>query len=114
MRTESEWIQLLKDKKAECYIKPRKGKYVHDSGFGVFEVGYLILDHETNKVKEKRCIGKYSDHFFNLYTQNVDTLGVREFNMDLTLDGYIRLWSTDPTWWGGFYALSSINLRYLN
>lgn len=71
-----------------AYIKPSVGK--HDSGFGVFEVGYCEVSID-NKVINKQVLGNCSDaiHLDQLFYSHIsyNTL------MDLTLDGYIRIFS---------------------
>lgn len=73
------------------YIKPTD--YVHDSGYRCFEVGYCIV--ENYKVIAKYMIGTTSDHIAYNYFNNHE-LGLFGFdiNLDLTLDGYIRIFST--------------------
>jgi len=81
------WHKLIKEHKATCYIK--KNRYKHDSGYGCFEIGYLIEKNE--KMKEKIVIGNGTDHiwFYNSLSNNFDP---SEINIDVTLDGYIRFW----------------------
>ena len=99
------WIKLLTSKKASCYIKPNM--YRHESGFRCFEVGYLILGRD-NKVDDKLVLGKYSDHIWN-------DKGF-ELSMDLTLDGYIRIWNNGGiVWWGSTeFTTSSASLELLS
>ena len=86
-------MTLLKERKANCYIKPNRFK--HDSGFRCFEVGYLELG-DNNKVADKLVLGMYSDHIHQDYLAGIDLKHEHfKINMDLTLDGYIRIWSHD-------------------
>ncbi len=74
-----------------CYIKPRR--YVHSSGFRIFEVGYCQIG-EDNRVTKKVVLGVRSDviHFYDVmeYTPK-DT--PKYIHIDLTRDGYIRFFS---------------------
>lgn len=86
---------LLKQNLIHMYIKPTK--VVHDSGFGCFEVGYCKLGKEA-RVSEKMVLSKCSDHiwFRNCFDSSPQIswrkpIGEFDFNMDLTLDGYIRI-----------------------
>jgi len=89
------WKKLLKERKANCYIKPNR--HIHDSGFRCFETGYLTLSPE-NRVKKKIILGEYSDHIWI----SIPLSDIGNLNMDLTLDGHIRIWSTlNVIWWGG-------------
>ena len=81
------------ENKAYCYIKPTRHK--HESGFKCFEVGYLIINRQ-NRVEDKLVLGTYSDRI-QLYEDFNNNL---QPNLDLTLDGYIRIYSTT---WGENY-----------
>lgn len=89
------------------YIKPTMK--VHDSGFRIFEVGYCEI--KNAKVVNKRVIGKCSDH---IQTDSGVLIGKKPFsiNMDLTKDGYIRLWSKqgELVWNMEDFAISSMEL----
>lgn len=71
------------------YIKPTR--YVHDSGFRTFEVGYIVLM-EEGRVKDKIVLGTGSDHIYTDFMAQLKGKGI-QINMDLTRDGYIRIWS---------------------
>jgi len=103
---EKKWLKLLKENKAWCYIKSNRRK--HDSGFGCFEVGYLTLGGD-NKMKEKIILGEYSDHIWFYEIPNLD------INMDLSLDGYTRIFSSPVIlWWGSLgWVGSSVKLEIL-
>lgn len=110
------------------YIKPTRRK--HDSGFGVFEVGYCKSN--GGYVTEKMILGERSDHiyFTNMFDE-VDIVdiaarkigagykprkrgkGTFHLNMDLTLDGYIRFFR-DFKWMDDTWALSSMEFTFLN
>jgi hypothetical protein len=102
----SKWLQKIKNREAHCYIKPNRK--VHDSGFRCFEVGYMELG-KGNKVKDKLVLGEYSDHIMTSYTDKIDWI-----SMDLTLDGYIRLWDfkDKPIHWEYDTAYSSATLEH--
>jgi len=103
--TKKDWIKLLRENKAYCYIKPTRHK--HESGFKCFEVGYLIINRQ-NRVEDKLVLGTYSDRNLNFNLQP---------NLDLTLDGYIRIYSTtwgENYWWGSDdFVVSSAQLKLL-
>ena len=108
--TIQEWLELVKTKKANCYIKPTRR--THDSGFRVFEVGYCTIN-EKHKVNDKIVLGEYTDHVW------VSPLHpVKDLSMDLTMDGYIRLFGfgDDPLVWeyGGDYVLSTAQIQPLS
>lgn len=96
-----DWKQLLKDRKAFCYIKPNR--HIHESGFRCFEVGYCTV--KDNRVDEKLILSKYSDHFWH-HKDWLKGEPPLEFSMDILLDGYIRLfdnmkiltWENTYTW----------------
>jgi hypothetical protein len=91
------WYKLIKKGTAMCYIKPTRN--VHDSGFRTFEVGYCTLGKDS-RTKERLVLGEYSDHIWfypRLMGENVEIEFV-SLSMDLTKDGYIRLWCMEkPT-----------------
>lgn len=89
-KSELRWKQLLKDKKAFCYIKPNR--HIHDSGFRCFEVGYCTLDSKGTRVKEKLILSETSDHFWHTGDILKETPPL-EFSMDILLDGYIRVFN---------------------
>lgn len=72
------------------YIKPTRRK--HDSGFNKFECGYLDKS-EGSSPTRKYVVSDGADHIYNGF------IGLREnlpaLNMDLTNNGYIRIWSND-------------------
>jgi hypothetical protein len=121
MENKEEWLKLLKEAKAFCYIKPTR--HIHDSGLRCFEVGYLTMG-EDNRIKDKLVLGEYSDHI-QLY--NWDILETREQgklvwevlepNIDLTTDGYLRIYSLGGRikyWWGSMdFVCSSAQLSKL-
>ena len=89
------------------YIKPTRRK--HDSEFRIFEVGYCKLDQNSIRIIEKMVMGQCSDHiWFMDLPKDVD------LNMDLTLDGYIRIWSHRTMLWGRFgdMVVSSADVRF--
>lgn len=109
-KTKEQWLKLLKESKAYCYIKPTR--YVHESGFRCFEVGYLTISND-NRVKDKLVLSTGSDHI-QLY-EYFDN-GIKP-NLDLLLDGYIRIFPFDSNnyWWGSMdYVLSSAQLEVLS
>jgi hypothetical protein len=70
------------------YIKPTR--YKHDSGFRCFEVGYCELDAKNNAIKVE-VLGRCSDHI--LLKSVLDS--AREISLDLTTNGYIRIYGLD-------------------
>lgn len=110
MKTKEEWLNLLKEQKAFCYIKPNR--YKHESGFRCFEVGYLTMG-DDRKMEDKLVLNCYSDHI-QLY-QYFDVK--LEPNLDLMLDGYIRIFnigSKDNYWWGNMdFVMSSAQIELL-
>ena len=72
------------------YIKPIRK--THHNGFRLFEIGYCKLD-ETNKVSQKMVLGQQTNHilFYDFPCDKSIYL-----NMDLTVDGYIRIWIAEP------------------
>ena len=105
------WLSMLKNLEAFCYIKPNR--YVHESGYRCFEVGYLTVG-DNRKVKEKKVLSMGSDHI-QLY-QYFHNEGV-EPNLDILLDGYIRIYnigSRDNFWWGSLdFVVSSAQISLL-
>ena len=88
MKTIKEWEELLKNQDASCYIKPTKR--VHESGYGIFECGYIIT--KNGKCKEKLVLGKISD---SITSMDVDDYKMK---LDLTKDGYIRILAVGLKW----------------
>lgn len=102
-----DWKKELLNKSAFCYIKPTEN--IHDSGYGCFEVGYIIINRH-NKKKHKLILGEYSDHIWNHESKGV------YISMDLLLDGYIRIFNNGHIlWWGSLnFTTSSATLEILN
>lgn len=91
------------------YIKPTR--HVHDSGYRTFEVGYYTIG-EDKRAAKIEVIGEYSDHIFTDYMVLVGKNKPFSLNMDLTLDGYIRLWSYQGDLvWDSEHAYSSMGLK---
>lgn len=115
METKEEWLKLLKEGEAFCYIKPTKR--IHGSGYRCFEVGYLTVG-DDKKMKEKLVLNTYSDHI-QLYNYNFEKVKGEMIsdllpNLDLLLDGYIRIYkigSQENYWWGSLdFVVSSAQL----
>lgn len=90
------------------YIKPTLKK--HSSGFRMFECGY-ILKMENNRVLEKKVVTNGADHVFTDYAFLYDTTKSLGINMDITDDGYIRIWGSEKTpikWHDGAYSSMEI------
>lgn len=107
--TIKQWLDLVANQKAHCYIKPTRR--VHDSKFRVFEVGYCTLG-DKNKIADKIILGEHSDHVWLLPLYPAEDL-----SMDLTIDGYIRIWSNhEPLVWGygGNFVVSTARLQPLS
>jgi len=105
-----DWKQLLKDKKADVYFKPTR--FVHESGFRCFEVGYLVIG-KGNKVEDKLVLSQCSDH---LWMSSFLDPNIKDLNMDLTKDGYIRIFSHKHifTWDNSYnWVVSSANIEIL-
>jgi hypothetical protein len=102
------WLKLVKENEAHCYIK--KNRYKHDSGFGCFEVGYIII--ENAKMKDKLIIGEYTDHiWFNHLFKKED---LHTLNLDVTTDGYIRFFShINIIKWDCEFGLSTMGFETL-
>ena len=114
-KSKQQWYEELLNLKAFCYIKPNR--YKHGSGFRCFEVGYLTVG-DNNKMKEKLVLNKYSDHI-QLYNYNFEKVKGEMIsdllpNLDLLLDGYIRIYkigSDENYWWGNLdFVVSSAQL----
>ena len=95
--------------KRQLYIKPTRNK--HESGFRCFEVGYILKMSDDNRVIKKQVLGRDSDH---IYQDGLILIGKGKpfcLNMDLTMDGYIRLFSHGlELRWEGEMALSSAEI----
>lgn len=92
MPINKEWREKLLENGAQLYMKPTRRK--HDSGFRVFEVGYCTIG-KGNKVVDKIVLAQYSDHVNTDYMSLIPgELPPICINMDLTVDGYIRIWSS--------------------
>lgn len=94
----------------EPYVKPTR--YVHDSGFRTFEVGYCKIG-KDNRVESKKVLGKYTDHILTEFLTLGGQIKPFSVNMDLTKDGYIRFFSRfGRLGWGGMdeLAFSSMGL----
>lgn len=102
------------------YIKPTR--YVHDSGFRCFETGYCEI--EGARAVNIETLGRCTDHFWimNLMDSLTATRGpgdhrtLRDINMDLTKNGYIRMFSNEEGMklrWDGppGFALSTMRLE---
>lgn len=87
-----DWLELVATRKASCYIKPTRFK--HESGFRTFEVGYCILNGK-NSVEKKLVLRNGSDHIHTDFMGLVTPARMVPINMDLTNDGYIRIWGSE-------------------
>lgn len=85
------WEKRVQERRASCYIKPTRLK--HDSGFRQIEVGYCTINGK-NKV-QKNIILSHSDHVHSDFMGLVDPKRAFCINMDLTIDGYIRIWGSE-------------------
>jgi len=74
-----------------AYIKPNKN--IHDSGFRCFEVGYILEMKDNNRVTRKQVLGKYTDHINQDYGILTGEGKKYTINMDMTVDGCIRIWT---------------------
>ena len=117
-RSKQWWYEALLNLEAYCYIKPNR--YKHKSGFRCFEVGYLTVG-DNNKMKEKLVLNTYSDHI-QLYNYNFEKVKGEMIsdllpNLDLLLDGYIRIYAIDRQnnyWWGNMdFVVSSAQIQPL-
>ena len=112
MHTEEEkqkWKKLLIDHDAYCYMKPTR--YIHDSGYRTFEIGYCTMDKSGKRIKDKYVLGMCSDHIWNVDFSDNQFKGL-SFSMDLTLDGYIRLFQVAKVlWWKSMdFVVSSASI----
>lgn len=106
-----DWKQLLKDHKAFCYVKPNRHK--HDSGWRCFEVGYCTMD--DHRIGEKLVLSEYSDHWWH-HRGILDNTPPLEFNVDITDDGYLRIFSHQDilTWENNYqWLVSSFELEVM-
>lgn len=92
-----------------AYIKPTRHK--HESGYRTFEVGYCDVDEKHNAVNIQ-IIGERSDHIYQDFMMIVGDIPPFSINMDLTNNGYIRLYCLDKydLVWGDELGLSSMEL----
>ena len=98
--------------KKQCYIKPTR--HVHDSGFRTFEVGYILKITSDNKVAKKKVLGERSDHIYQDFMILIKKKRPYCLNMDLTMDGYIRLFSHEGDLeWDNDMAMSSAQLNFI-
>jgi hypothetical protein len=107
--TREEWVKLVEKRLAMCYIKPTRLK--HESGFRCFELGYCTIGND-NKVDKKFVLSNWSDHMHTDFMQLLGW-GVVPLNMDLTLDGHIRIWGSEKhivKWEGEGMVVSSVAL----
>jgi len=93
------------------YIKPTR--YIHDSGFRCFEVGYCKIGSD-NKISEKMALGTITDHiwFHNLLEGGRRGDGKFSLSIDLTKDGYIRFFRR--FFWLEDIAMSTAELSFLD
>lgn len=89
------------------YIQPTNG--VHDSGFGMFEVGYINM-----KTKEKKVLGACSDHicFWSIRTidEKMGKDDIKMLNIDLLLTGEVRIFSqVQPIRWRYDYSGAAVS-----
>lgn len=110
LENKNKWEKLLKDRKAFCYIKPNR--YIHESGFRCFEVGYCTV--KDGKVDEKLILSKRSDHFWH-HKDFLNGSAPLEFSMDILRDGYMRIfdrkiltWENSYTWLVSSFELEEI------
>jgi len=95
------------------YIKPTR--FVHDSGFRCFEVGYILKMSNKNTVEEKQVLGTGSDHIYQDYMMLIGETKPFCLNMDLTKDGYIRFFShKEELCWDSDNGFSSMGLTVKN
>lgn len=106
MSLPKKWEKKIEEGDAQCYIKPTMR--THDSGYRCFEVGYCVV--KNARVVDKLVLGNGSDHIW--YNSLFKTSRQLDINMDLTLDGYIRIFSHSGTFrWEHDVALSSATLE---
>ena len=84
------WEAKVVDRKAALYF--RQTAYRHDSGFRLVEVGYCSLG-KGKRVTEKFVVMTGSDHLHSDYVALCNREAVFDINIDLTVDGYFRIWS---------------------
>ena len=97
--------EILRTREIALYIKPTR--YIHDSGFRTFEVGYCKIG-GNNKVVEKMPLGSCSDH---IWCENLTSAkGEVEINLDLTRDGYIRIFSEFKILWENNIASATMRI----
>lgn len=111
MENKEKWKNLLKERKAFCYMK--QNRHIHESGFRCFEVGYCTLK-DNNKIDEKLILSNGSDHFWH-HKDFLNNTSPLEFNMDILPDGYLRLFSREIlTWENSYnYLVSSFELEVM-
>jgi len=109
--TPNEWREAVHNKEAWAYIRPNRRK--HDSGWRCFEVGFITL--KDNRVDDKLVLSTGSDHLYLSYDQTLIQKLSIPLNMDLTLDGYIRLWCRQGIieWESYQFCVSSAELVFI-
>ena len=114
IENKEKWLELIRSGDAWCYIKPNR--HVHESGYMCFEVGYLTRDKARNRTNDKLVLNTYADHIDLGSMEMLRGRKPMSVNMDVLLDGYIRLWVRDetPIWWGSVdWTTSSSSLTWL-
>lgn len=121
--TYEEAVKLLKEGKMWAYMKPTR--YLHDSGFRTFEIGHCEVDPQGNVIR-KHVVGSCTDHIWlsSFRTSAVPTdklgylnwnIGLFDLNMDLTKDGYIRLFSSlGKICWGVFGTIADRSISSMS
>ena len=106
----NQWFELLEQQKAFCYFRPTRRK--HDSGFRCLEIGYCtMVEGGRAKVKNKIVLSHGSD----VIDSNRWNREKRTIKIDLTMDGYFRIFSDEPIWWGSLdFVVFSTYLCKLN
>lgn len=99
-----------KEERKTVYIKPTR--HVHDSGFRTFEIGYILEMDNKNRVKRKEKLGEYSDHIYQDYMNKYEGKNIFALNFDLTMDGYIRIWSHEGEVYWEAIPMSSAELKF--
>ena len=91
------------------YIKPTRRK--HSSGYNVFECGYLDKSEGANPTR-KYVLSMGTDHVYNGFTALQEA--IPSLNMDLTNNGYIRIWSNDGyiKWRDEIVPLSDMEISF--
>lgn len=91
------------------YIKPTRRK--HSSGYNMFECGYLDKSEGANPTR-KYVLFIGADHIYNGFTALQKTAPT--LNMDLTNNGYMRIWSNDGDikWRDEVIPLSDMELSF--